>query len=55
MTMPDRNDIELCDVIGALGAGANAARDENLSADDRSLATDLTNDLADRLGNNEQG
>ncbi|MFI2261138.1 hypothetical protein OHU45_07700 [Streptomyces tubercidicus] len=48
--MAGQSDEELFDLIGAIGAGTNAARDESLSDDERSLAQDLTNDLADRLG-----
>ncbi|MGW7577461.1 hypothetical protein [Streptomyces sp. NPDC054765] len=47
--MSETSDEELFDLIGAIGAGANAARDESLSADERSLARDLTNGLTDRL------
>ncbi|MGW1828891.1 hypothetical protein ACWCO0_09385 [Streptomyces tubercidicus] len=48
MAKQDQND-ELCGLIGALGSSVNAARDESLSDDDRAIARDLTDGLADRL------
>ncbi|WP_218969573.1 hypothetical protein [Streptomyces sp. JV178] len=39
----------LLDLIGAVGAGINASKDEGLPLDVRELAADLADNTADRL------
>ncbi|MFF9101588.1 hypothetical protein ACF1AU_13540 [Streptomyces rubrogriseus] len=39
----------LLDLIGAVGAGINASKDEDLPLDVRELAADLADKTADRL------
>ena len=49
MATEEPDDDTLFDLIGAVGAGINASRDEGLPLDVRELAADLADNTADRL------
>ncbi|MGW0486917.1 hypothetical protein [Streptomyces olivaceus] len=49
MAAEEPDDGTLFDLIGAVGAGINASKDEGLPLDVRELAADLANNTADKL------